>query len=434
MKRPVCALTILICSVFIATSGIVAPPVNAQDGNSPNTTVNVAVWGQFIESNGPQPNLQELLSQFDHPNIDVNLMVVPGRSSEYAEKVLVMLATLGDEAPDLFIMEPEDSNSVYVKDSALDLGPYLASDPAFAEEIIFYDQYDGKTVGIPGSVYVTPMAYHAAALNAAGLEDPNALYQAGRWDQETFALYATKVTEREGEGDLVKIGFLGTGSSAYNEWPFLWNFGGQVMSADGNRVSINSPETVSAYKWMADQVIRDAIVIADLEAPGTYERRESGDVIFDQGSPTAFHLGLFPYLPDYVPYPSGPAGRHTMANFQPWIIHADTQRADAAWEVLKFVVASQADYQMTKLGNIPNQRSLVRPHIDLQLSYGQSQTAVEAVWNETMNTFTPQPRYPKPEIRRILTDVSLNILGGRIGAGEALAEAARQINAILAEE
>ncbi len=417
---------------LVGAFGAAVRPVSAQSAAA--TTVNVAVWGQFVEEAGPQPNLQRLLQEFDHPNIDINLMVVPGRASEYAEKVLVMLATLGDEAPDLFIMEPEDANSVYLTNSALPLDGFLAQERDFAQELLFFDRYNGKTVGIPGSVYVKPMAYHAAALNAAGLEDPNALFDAGRWDQETFALYATKVTEREGEGHLVQIGLLGTASSAFNEWPFIWNFGGNVMSVDSNQTAINSLETVTAYEWMADQVVRDAIVIADLEAPGTYERRESGDVVFDQGTPTAFHIGLFPYLPDYVPYPSGPAGRHTMASFQPWMINAASPRTDAAWEVLKFIVPHQAEYQMTQLGNIPNQRSLVRPHIDLQMSYGQFRTAVEAVWNETMNTFTPLPRYPKPEIRRTLTQVSLNILAGRIGAGEALAEASRQINAILAEE
>lgn len=422
-------LIVLVCCIAVGIAG------HAVALGSTPTTVNVAVWGQFIEPDGPQPNLQEHLKLFDHPDIEVNLLVVPGTPTEYAEKVLVMLATLGDEAPDLFIFEPEDANSAYVRGVAMDLGPFFQSDPEFADEILFVDEYHGKIVGIPGSVYIEPLAYNAAAVEAAGLEDPNSLFRAGRWDLETFAQHATRVTRREGDDHhLVQIGFLGTAADAFNTWPFIHNFGGRVMSEDGLEILMNSEETIAAYDWMVTQVVRDAIVIAEFEAPGTYERRGFGDVVFGQGSPAAYHLGLFPYLPEYVPYPEGPAGRYTMASFQPWMIRADSPRAEAAWEILKFIVTKQAEHQMHYLGNIPNQRSLVRPHITMQLDFGQSRTDVEAVWNETMATFTSKPRYAKPELRLILTEMSRNVLGGRIGVGEAIAEVTRQIRAILAEE
>src|SRR5690625_4684757 len=162
------------------------------------TVVNVAVWGQFIEPGGPQPNLLQHLEHFDHPTVAVNLLIVPGEATEYAEKVLVMLATLGDDAPDLFIMEPEDANSAHATHAALSLDEFLARDPAFAGEVLFVDTFNDQTVGIPGSIDIKPLAYLAEALDAAGLEDPNAVYQAGRWDLETFAQYSARVTRREG--------------------------------------------------------------------------------------------------------------------------------------------------------------------------------------------------------------------------------------------
>ena|GEM_PF-4056731 len=395
--------------------------------------VNVAVWGQFVETGGPQPNLQELLKEFNRPDIEVTLSVIPGQPEEHAEKILVMLATLGPDAPDLFVVEPKDASTIYARGVALDLGPFLQSDPDFAYEVIFVDEYDGRVLGIPGSVVIQPLAYNAAAIDAAGLVDPNVLFQDGQWTQEMFAQQATRLTQRVGNADLVQIGFIGTGTSPFNDWPFIWNFGGRVLSPDGRRALVNSEETIAAYEWMVDQVVRDALVIADFEARGTYERAFAGDVVFGQGSPTLYHLGLFPYLPEFVPQPSGPAGRHTLAGLQPWIIQAGASHPDAAWEVLKFIVAAQSEYQMMRLGAIPNQRSLVGTHIQLQASYGQQRTPVEAVWNETMLTLTPKPRYLKPEIYNILTRWTVDILAGTVGVGEALAEAARQINAILAE-
>ena len=426
MYRKCCivtACTFLLCAALPAV----------HPAGSLAATVNVAVWGQFIETGGPQPNLQELFDTLSLPGIEVTLSVIPGRPEEFTEKILVMLATLGQDAPDLFIVRMEDANSVYAQGVAHDLTPFLAADPEFSEEILFWDEWNGRTVGIPGSIEIQPLAYHAAALDAAGLVDPNILFLDGAWDQETFAQYATKVTQRAGDAQLVQIGFIGTGDLPFNQWPFIWNFGGGVMAPDGRRVVVDSPETIAAYEWMADQVVRDALVIAEYEAPGTWERRGAGDVVFGQGSPTEFHQGIFPYLPDYVPFPSGPAGRHTMAGYQPWVISSSSRYPEAAWEVLKILVRQQAEYQMVRLGTIPNQRSLVGTHIQLQSDYGQARTAVEAVWNETMYTMTLRPRYPKPEIVPILTRVTLDILGGKIGAGEALAEAARQINAILAE-
>lgn len=427
-RRTVASVTLI--SVLILALALSATAF----GQTPaKKTVNLAVWAQFVEADGPQPNLEELLKEFHHPEIEVELSVIPGQPEEHAEKILVMLATLGPDAPDLFVVQPKDAAAVYAQGVALDLRAFLENDPAFADEVLFVDEFNGGVFGIPGSVVIQPLAYNAEAIDAAGLADPNQLFQSGEWDLEVFAQHATRVTQRVGTSDLIQIGFIGTATSAFNEWPFIWNFGGRVTSPDGRRALVNSEETILAYEWMVDQVIRDALVIAEFEPPGTYERRNAGDVVFGQGSPTLYHLGLFPYLPEFVPYPSGPAGRHSMAALQPWIIHAGSRHPEAAWEVLKFIIGAQSEYQMHRLGAIPNQRSLVGTHILLQSEYGQQRTPVEAVWNETMFTLTPEPRYLKPEVYTILTKVTRDVLGGVMGADVALAEAARQINAILSE-
>ncbi len=423
-----------LASVTIISVLILVLTVAAAFGQTPGKKkVHLAVWAQFVETGGPQPNLEQLLREFSHPDIEVELSVIPGQPEEHAEKILVMLATLGEAAPDLFVVEPKDATTVYGQGVALDLRSFLDNDPAFAEEVLFVDEFNGGIYGIPGSIVIQPLAYNAEAVDAAGLVDPNQMFQAGEWNQEVFAQYATRVTQRVGNADLIQIGFMGTATSPFNEWPFIWNFGGRVTSPDGKRALVNSEETIAAYEWMVDQVIRDALVIADFEPTGTYERRNAGDVVFGQGSPTLYHLGLFPYLPEFVPQPSGPAGRHSIAALQPWIIHAGSQHPEAAWEVLKFIVAAQSEYQMHRLGAIPNQRSLVGTHILLQSEHGQQRTPVEAVWNETMFTLTPQPRYLKPEVYTVLTQVTLDVLGGKIGADVALPEAARQLNAILSE-
>jgi len=427
IRRRLASVTIISVLILVLT-------VAAAFGQTPGKKkVHLAVWAQFVETGGPQPNLEQLLREFSHPDIEVELSVIPGQPEEHAEKILVMLATLGEAAPDLFVVEPKDATTVYGQGVALDLRSFLDNDPAFAEEVLFVDEFNGGIYGIPGSIVIQPLAYNAEAVDAAGLVDPNQMFQAGEWNQEVFAQYATRVTQRVGNADLIQIGFMGTATSPFNEWPFIWNFGGRVTSPDGKRALVNSEETIAAYEWMVDQVIRDALVIADFEPTGTYERRNAGDVVFGQGSPTLYHLGLFPYLPEFVPQPSGPAGRHSIAALQPWIIHAGSRHPEAAWEVLKFIVAAQSEYQMHRLGAIPNQRSLVGTHILLQSEHGQQRTPVEAVWNETMFTLTPQPRYLKPEVYTVLTQVTLDVLGGKIGADVALPEAARQLNAILSE-
>ena len=427
IRRRLASVTIISVLILVLT-------VAAAFGQTPGKEkVHLAVWAQFVETGGPQPNLEQLLREFSHPDIEVELSVIPGQPEEHAEKILVMLATLGEAAPDLFVVEPKDATTVYGQGVALDLRSFLDNDPAFAEEVLFVDEFNGGIYGIPGSIVIQPLAYNAEAVDAAGLVDPNQMFQAGEWNQEVFAQYATRVTQRVGNADLIQIGFMGTATSPFNEWPFIWNFGGRVTSPDGKRALVNSEETIAAYEWMVDQVIRDALVIADFEPTGTYERRNAGDVVFGQGSPTLYHLGLFPYLPEFVPQPSGPAGRHSIAALQPWIIHAGSRHPEAAWEVLKFIVAAQSEYQMHRLGAIPNQRSLVGTHILLQSEHGQQRTPVEAVWNETMFTLTPQPRYLKPEVYTVLTQVTLDVLGGKIGADVALPEAARQLNAILSE-
>ncbi|MDQ2654977.1 MAG: sugar ABC transporter substrate-binding protein, partial [Chloroflexota bacterium] len=177
------------------------------------------------------PMMMQLRDSFQelHPNITIEFQGVP------AEEMDARLTTqvAGGNPPDSVYLDMSSVVDYASRDALVDLGPYIEKStavkrddyvPAFLESALWEDQvyglpYDGETTGL---------FYRKDLFEAAGIAEPPKT-----WDELQSAVEA-----------LTKDGQYGyiifAPEAAYYWYPYLWQNGGEIMSADGTQILFNS--------------------------------------------------------------------------------------------------------------------------------------------------------------------------------------------------
>ena len=94
------------------------------------------------------------------------------------------------------------------------------------------------------------LLYNKDLLKRAGLVDANGEARPPRdWDE--LRDFAVRLTERDPKGNLQTVGFA---PNYGNSWLYMygWMAGGEFMSADGRRCTLNDPPIVEALRYMTE--------------------------------------------------------------------------------------------------------------------------------------------------------------------------------------
>ena len=122
--------------------------------------------------------------------------------------------------------------------------------PSCWDEVTYHDPVNGQAgvYGIPESLDSRAFLYNKDLLKQAGFVDASGEAAPPRtWEElETMAV---KLTERDAEGRITRLGFA---PDVGNAWLYLygWMNGGELMSADRRRCTLNDPRIVGALEWM----------------------------------------------------------------------------------------------------------------------------------------------------------------------------------------
>jgi|GEM_PF-436604 len=189
--------------------------------------------------------VKEIIDGFVKANPNITIEIV----DSMPEKAKVISQILAGKASDVMMM-PEDWVAEFGPQNALlDLTPYVAQWPAdkkndFYEPVFKLGQSPDGTVqyAVPWFAHSMALIYNKGMFREAGLdpEKPpktwNELYD-----------YAKKLTKGEqyGWGLVGKQGH----DQAWMIYTFMWQNGGQLISEDGTKVLINSPENLEALKF-----------------------------------------------------------------------------------------------------------------------------------------------------------------------------------------
>jgi sn-glycerol 3-phosphate transport system substrate-binding protein len=154
------------------------------------------------------------------------------------------------QQPDLMMLEVT-RYGLFAGNGVLEpLDGYLAKETAAFRESFFpfaldAAKYLGKSYVLPFNVSTPVLYYNKEAFAAAGL-DPEKPPKT--WDE--LLTYSRKLTVRD--GDTVKQWGIGL-PAQFARWGFVRQAGGEWVDAD-NKVTIDQPEAIAAYRWLTDLV------------------------------------------------------------------------------------------------------------------------------------------------------------------------------------
>ena len=315
------------------TAAPVEEPTKAPVEQPPEekVTIRMSTWAGVDESAELQEVIDEVNAQVDHFEI-----VHEPAPDDYYTKIQTTLA--GGTAADLFWLSQEWIAGLAADGALLDITDYLdahkdlpAADPSdYFPGIISTAMYEGRYYGLPWIAQPVVMFYNKALFDAAGLDYPTL-----DWTWDDFkAAAATLTQDTDGDGANDQWGFT------MNGWPppqmFVWQAGGEVVSADLTQSPIDTPEAIAGFDFYA------GMIYDDVHCPPEAVIQEQGFGEMFKASKIAMFMGGAADDLDrvegldvgVVAVPAGPAGRPTFAWTASTVIAAQAENPDIAYEAL----------------------------------------------------------------------------------------------------
>jgi multiple sugar transport system substrate-binding protein len=294
-------------------------------------TIRMTTWAGVDESAELQEVIDEVNAQVDHFEI-----VHEPAPDDYYTKVQTALA--GGVSADMIWLSQEWIAGMADEGALLDITDYLEADtehPAgdvddYFPDILKTAMYQGRYYGLPWIAQPVVMYYNRALFDAAGIGYPDL-----SWTWNTFRDAAAVLTQdTDGDGANDQWGFT------LNGWPppqmFIWQAGGDVISADLSESPVDTPEAIAGLDFYAGMIYDDvhAAPEAVISEQGFGEMFKAGKIAMFMGG-AADDLDRVEGLDAGVSaVPAGPAGRPTFAWTASTVIAAQTDYPAIAYEAL----------------------------------------------------------------------------------------------------
>ncbi len=232
--------------------GICAAPLCADDANGRRKLV---YWNLF--TTGTQHEAAtELVRRFNESNREYYVEQVDIPYTQIHDKML--RATAGGVPPDVAVFDRYRVASYAARNAFIPLdelakGEVQAKDffKAPWEECF----YDGRMYAVPYDTDVRILYYNRALFRQAGL-DPN---RPPRTWKELQACSDAIKKRREGSSRLERVGYLPIYGNVGSLYLYGWQKGGEFMSPDGRRATLNDPNNVAALTWVRDFIAKDGL-------------------------------------------------------------------------------------------------------------------------------------------------------------------------------
>ncbi|MGB9585866.1 MAG: ABC transporter substrate-binding protein [Anaerolineales bacterium] len=319
MKRRLVLLALLLCTAL----AMAAP-------------VKVTLW--YAQTGVYAKSLLEIVDNFNKQNQD-KIFVEAVYTGNYQDTMQKLLAAMvAGDIPTLAQIEQSRIGQFVDAEAFQDLNAYIKTDQAFAATLndfwprfINANTFNGKLLGLPLNCS-TPLLYiNRDLFRKAGL-DPDKPPKT--WTE----LYAAAK----------KISALGPDIFGYrfgiDDWLIeskTWQFGGEIISDDGRKMLIYSPETVAGWKYFQKGVKEKAFIFG---VTGGNELDISGRIGMVVRS-----TGSIQYLKDNAKFDLGatvmPMEKRKIvaiggANIYMFASRPKPEKA-AAWEFLKFLTNTE---------------------------------------------------------------------------------------------
>lgn len=211
------------------------------------TKVSFWTWAADVQAD----TLKAMVAEFNETQgeVEVELVLNP----EVHEKLMVAIA--GGMAPDMYATSYGLTGSWVTKGALLPLDTYLAMEDINLEDfpaaVLKGCQVDGLLYSLPYYADFRVLFYNKAVFEEAGL-DPNSPPK--DWDE--LLQYSDAMTEKDAEGNIVKMGFGAWYDQSWGLWQFLQLAGGQQFDDDFKTCTFASEEGLAAFRFRIDLINR----------------------------------------------------------------------------------------------------------------------------------------------------------------------------------
>ena len=319
-----------------------APATEMTDEGEAAPSAEMVELVYWYDNTYPEASMNQAGEEFNESQANISIEMVPLPFGEAIQKVYVALA--GGEAPfDLTFNHPMQRATYAVRGVLIPLNDYIEADdrvnldnfyPGLVENL----SWQGQVYAIADGAHPMFVLYNPSLIEAAGLEDPWDVYQAGEWTLEKWEReYAGALTT--GEGVERQWGRTPTPRTIRIENLWIWGFGGDVWNEDVTATVINEAEAIEAWNWMADTT-----KMGYTPTPAEAEEFRGGAEMMntERVAMGFFHREILPYLREdlvlaQVPLPSMPNGPTITRNPPEGPgIYSGSPHPDEAWEYVSF--------------------------------------------------------------------------------------------------
>jgi arabinogalactan oligomer/maltooligosaccharide transport system substrate-binding protein len=356
------------------------------DSNTDSTSIEAELtWWDTSDPDNEAPAYDALIDKFneEYPDITINHETVPFDQTQNKFKTA---AESGSGAPDILRAEvawtPEFASLGYLY--ALD-GTAPLEDNSYAETPLSSNVYDGSTYGVPQVTDTLGLMYNKALFEKAGL-DPEA--PPTTWDEVKTAAEALK---SKGKVDGIYIN-----SGGYFLLPFLYGEGADLVDADAQSITVNSPEAAAGIQTAQDLVKSGAAVKPVANDPyGTMM------TLFKEGKVAMIINGPWEVAgiaddPKFggienlgvAPVPAGSAGQGAPVGGHNYVVWSgmDEAKADAAIAFINFMSSAESEaFIADELGLLPGNAD----------AYDLVTNERVALWADAMAVAQPRPWIPE---------------------------------------
>jgi multiple sugar transport system substrate-binding protein len=282
-----------------------------------------------------------------HPDVKVNVEPIPGDKLETTLASQAAAKNLPDVVflADLYVVPFAKSGIV------VDMEPLAKADKAFDLSDIYPNMLDLSKVNgkglymIPSSFDVVTVYYNKTMWEKAGAKLPTADWT---WDD----YIAECQTIKKATGNYC---FRGGQNKDPFWWawyvPFIRGYGGDLLSADGKKVMLSTPETLAGLQAYVDLWTK-----YDIAQPLDFDA--GGDCFFVGKCATFFHIPAImgqlralnpqPFEWDLEVIPSHPKGRFTGMGTYGFAVSANAKDPALAWDFVKGLVSKEMQLSIAK--------------------------------------------------------------------------------------
>ena len=291
---------------------------------------------------------------------NLTLEYEPGGSDSSAYQDVLKTELASGTAPDVFWIPGTDVADFATRGLILDMRELADasghSDSDFYEGPMFHLTYDpdagaagGVLWGLPRDVSAFAMYLNLDLISEAGAEDPRDLAASGDWNWTTFSEVAADVTALGDEN-------RGFGADAW--WGpygyFVNAAGGSFFNEDRTECAFDSEESLAGLSF-ANELFSSGNTLAWGESAA--EPFLAGSLgMFMNGrwaTPSARELANFNW--DVVKLPDGPGGPSNWLFWGAYVVNADTEHPEEAWQLIQELTSADAQTRVSELGaNIPS--------------------------------------------------------------------------------